>query len=77
MKLKEVKLDELELYLNILKSEHPDFTNNASSLEIANVIQERFKVKCSDRDIFLIHEPTLEEEMIDIELQYNILFNGK
>lgn len=72
--LKKVELDELELYLNLLKANDSNLINNMSSVEIAKLIETQFKIKCSDKDIFLIHEPTLAEDTLDILLHHKILF---
>lgn len=73
--MSKIPLDELELYIQILKHEAFELVNNSSCAEIAKLIENRFDVKCSERDIFLLHEPTLEESILDIQLQYEIM-NG-
>ena len=74
--LEKVQIDEIELYLNILKSEDFNYVNNCKYSEIAEIIRKRFNVYCTERDIFLIHEPTLQENIIDIQEHYKLLFNG-
>lgn len=71
-----IPIDELELYLNILKSEDFEYINNCKYSEIADIIRKRFNVKCSERDVFLIHEPTLQEEIIDVQEHYKLLSNA-
>lgn len=71
--MSKIPLDELELYLQVLKNESPDLVNISSTTEIAVLINNRFNVNCSERDIFLLHEPTLEEEILDIKLQHKIM----
>lgn len=70
-----IPLDELELCLQVLKHEAAELVNNSSSKELVSLIKNRFNVNCSERDIFLLHEPTLEEEILDVQLQYQIM-NG-
>lgn len=73
--LKEVELDEIELYYNILKNENALLINNSTSEEIANIIQANFKVKCSGRDVFLLHEPTLDDMILDSKIHYGLFYN--
>lgn len=70
VELKKVELDEIELYLEILKKDHPDEINNATYSEIANLIEKNFGVVCLWTDISLLHEPTIEQDVIALEVYY-------
>lgn len=70
-----VLLDELELYLNILKANDPEEINNMTSKEIAEKIEKQFDVECSEQDIFTIHEPTIMEDILDLEIQLRNIYN--
>ena len=74
-RLKKIELDEVELYYNILNSKDPDLINKSTSEEIASIISANFNVDCNGRDVFLIHEPTLEDIIIDSEIHYGLLNN--
>lgn len=71
--LKRVQIDELELYLEILKADHPESIHNATFKQIANLIQNNFGVVCTEQDMFLLHEPTIDEDRISIEIYYKAL----
>lgn len=57
--LKEVELDQIEILLSLISK-----TEDISELtcdQIANRIQEKYKVKCSGEEIFLLHEPVVKD----------------
>lgn len=68
--LKKVEIDEIELYLELLKSDDPMTINSSTYSTIAEIIQSNFGVECSEHDIFLIHEPTIEELEEDLRSYY-------
>lgn len=68
MYLKQIEIDETELYLELLKSNED--INHLTNKEIANLIQDKYGVECSEQDIFLLHEPTLQDEIYDSEYFY-------
>jgi hypothetical protein len=72
MKLKKVELDELELYLELLKSDRD--VNLLKCSEISEIIRNTYGVHCTEQDIYLLHEPTICEDIYDVECFYrNIL----
>ena len=71
--LKKVKLDEIEMCLELLKQDHPKTIHNATYLEIATLIQNNFGVSCSEEQVFLLHEPTIDQDMEDTQIHYNLL----
>lgn len=56
-KLVKVEIDEIELYLNLLKQEIK--LDQYTSSEIAEMIRINFNIECTEQDIFLLHEPTI------------------
>jgi len=73
VELKHVELDELELYLELLKNDNPADINKATYKEIANLIQNNFGVACTEQDMFLLHEPTIEQDRLSLEIHYRVL----
>jgi len=73
VELKRVELDELELCLELLKADNPNDINKATYKEIANLIQNNFGVVCTEQDMFLLHEPTIEQDRLSLEIHYRVL----
>lgn len=69
MNLRKAPLDEIELFISILKSENDKFDEKTNS-EIASIIQSRFGVLCTEREVFLLHEPTIDNLIYDSEYFY-------
>lgn len=67
--LKKVELDEIELYLRVLEDK-PEKIKNKTCLEIANIIQKEFGVYCNEKQIFLLYEPTVEDNILDSEIYF-------
>lgn len=53
--LREVELDELEAYLSFYKALYS--VDDITCDQIANKLSERYQIKCSGEEIFLLHEP--------------------
>jgi hypothetical protein len=70
VELKRVKLDEIELFLELLKNDLGDQINAMTSKDIAALIQTNFDVVCTEQDIFLLHEPTIEQDCLAMEIYY-------
>lgn len=71
--LKRVQIDEIELALELLKANHPEEVNNATYKEIATMIENNFGIACGYADIMLIHEPTIAEDRLSLEIHYQTL----
>lgn len=71
MKLKKVEIDEIELYLELLKSDDPKTINSSTYKAIADMIQDKFLIECTEEDIRLLHEPTIEEMEEDLRTYYS------
>jgi len=69
-----VALDELEVMIGFIQATKPEF-KKATYKQLAEEIKKDFNIEVSDRDIFLLYEPTLEEEQTDLQLQFeNLLY---
>lgn len=68
--LKKAELDEIELYLRVLEKDYYEEIKNKTCLEIANIIQKKFMVRCNERQVFLLYEPKIEEILEDNEYYY-------
>jgi hypothetical protein len=72
--LKTVELDEIELKLQLLKMHRPDLVNNDKTYkQIAESIQDHFNIKCDEFDINLLHEPTIDEMELDLQLHFQAM----
>ena len=65
-----VELDELELYLNMLIEKDSKLLITKTYLEIAILIENEFNVKCTEHDINLLYDPTIDEIIEDNEILY-------
>lgn len=57
--LHKVELDEIEILLSLLSQ-----TDDISELtcdQIASLMQEKYQIKCSGEEIFLLHEPDVKD----------------
>ena len=74
--LKKVLIDELELAYQMLEHDiGKDKVNDLTSEEISNLIRDNYDIDCTGRDIFLLHEPTINDLILDSEIHYGILIN--
>jgi len=67
--LEKAELDEIELYLRILEKQ-PEKIKFKTCFEIAKIIQNEFGVKCNEKQIFLLYEPTIDTIIEDNEFYY-------
>lgn len=74
-KSKLILLDEVELYYNLLLSENKDIFNDKNSEEISKIINYEFGVNCTGRDVFTIHEPKINDLIIDSEIHYGLFYD--
>jgi hypothetical protein len=47
--------------------------NNVDFEVLAQLMNTAFNIYCTGRDLWLLDEPTVEEDIIDLELQYKNL----
>jgi len=74
MQQRTLALDELEIAIQLVQIENPDL-KKAPYAVLAKEIEEQFKVKVDESDIFLLYEPTIEQDQEDIEVFYGSMFN--
>lgn len=69
---REVELDELEAYLNLYKALY--FVDDLTCDQIANTLSNRYQIKCSGEEIFLLHEPDVYDVWYEEKYYYeNVL----
>ena len=68
-----VRIDEIELYLELLKKDNLIDLEATTCKEIAELIQNNFGVICTQQDIFLLYEPSIAEDRISLEVHYQVL----
>lgn len=71
--LRKVELDEIELCLNLLKLHKPNLINNQTYRQIAENISNEYNIVCKESEIRLLHEPTIEEMSLDLEIYFQAL----
>jgi hypothetical protein len=70
IQLKKVKIDEIEMYLNLSIAQFPEVIKNLNYKEIAKYIENNYNVECSEDKVFLLYEPTIEQDIFDMESYY-------
>lgn len=71
--IKKTRIDEVELYLNLAKKEHPEIIEGKTYLEISKAINRAYKINCNEDDIFLLHEPTIYEMEEDLRIYFEAM----
>ena len=71
--LVEVELDVIEMYLNMIKND----TNldNLTCSNIVSLLQKRFGIKCSEEEVFLLHEPQIYDVWYEDAYYYKNVLN--
>lgn len=72
---KDIELDEVEAYYRILEQTGKYNLNILTSDEISEIINYEFDVNSTGRQVYILHEPTLEDMIIDSQIHYGILNN--
>lgn len=73
-KEEKLKLDELEIAIQLVQLNDPEL-KKATYKDLASEIENQFNCKVDYEDIFLLHEPTIEQEEEDIRIHYQAMFN--
>ena len=63
-------LDEVELALNLLKQTHPELIENKTYYQISKSLNSMYKISCSEDDIFLLYEPTIDNIEEDLRIHF-------
>lgn len=66
-------IDEVELYLEALKNDAPELVEDKTYKEISTSLNKRFGINSTEEDIFLLHEPTIEEMEEDLRIQFEAI----
>lgn len=72
--IKKVQLDELELMIGLIQVSDPSM-HKATYSELQKALFIEFGIQIDYDDIFLLYEPTIEDEIIDSEVFYKGVFN--
>jgi hypothetical protein len=72
--LPKVKLDELEMMINLLKLEDTSVTNMKYK-ELALKISIVFNVNVNEHDVFLLYEPSLQNDIVDSQIHYSSILD--
>jgi len=70
----DIKLDELEAFIQLIQLDRPEL-KKATYKELSEAISNEFKVNVNEHDLYLLYEPTIDEEQRDLELYYGSMFN--
>ena len=69
-----LKLDELEIAIQLVQLDNPAL-KNVKYEEIAAEIENQFNCKVDYEDIFLLYEPTIEQLEEDARIHYEAMYN--
>ena len=67
-------LDELEIAIQLVQLDNPDLKKVPYAV-LAKEIEDQFNVRVDEQDIFLLYEPTIEQDQEDLEIYYGAMFN--
>lgn len=66
-------LDEVELYLGILKIDSPEKLYQKTYKQITDTLNKTFNLNTNEADVFLLYEPTIEELEEDLRTQFSAM----
>lgn len=69
-----MQLDELEICIQLIQVDNPEL-KKASYIALKELIEEQFKCTVAIEDIYLLHEPTIEQNEEDARIYYGEMFN--
>lgn len=70
----EIQLDQLEAFIQLIQLDKPEL-KKATYKELGEAISTEFGVEVNEQDLFLLYEPTLDEEIRDKEAHFGSMFN--
>lgn len=73
VEVKKTKINEVELYLNLAKSTHPEIIEGKTYFQISKALNRAYKINCDEFDISLLHEPTIYEMEDDLRVQFEAI----
>lgn len=74
MSKKTVPLDQLHVMMQLVKIKNPKL-KSATYKEISDAITKEFEVKCNEDDIFILHEPQIDELEREAQIYYSNMLN--
>lgn len=69
-----IQLDELEVYIKLLQLDNPEL-KKAGYQTLKERVEEEFNVSVPIEDVYLLHEPTIQQMEEDMEIHYGAMFN--
>ena len=63
-------LDEVELYLRLAELKYSYEIKNKTNLELSQFLNKKFSINCTEQQVSLLYEPTVEDMEIDIRVQF-------
>ncbi len=63
-------LDEVELALGWIKVSDPDSIQFKTYKEISEILNKTYGINSSEQDVFLLHEPSIEQMEEDLRILY-------
>lgn len=70
---KRTPIDEVELYLGLLKIQYGDLIQGRSYKEVSNILNNKFNILSTEEDINLLYEPTISDMEFDLRLQFEAM----
>lgn len=67
-------LDELEVCIQLVQLENQQL-KKATYQEIKEIIEKEFSTNVAIEDVYLLHEPNIEQIQEDMEIHYGAMFN--
>lgn len=71
---KTMPLDELEVCLQLVMLDNPELKYQSYQV-LKEVIEKEFNAEVKLEDVYLLFEPTISQDQIDMEIHYGAMFN--
>lgn len=71
---KTMPLDELEVSLQLVMLDKPELKYQPYQV-LKEVIEKEFDAEVKLEDVYLLFEPTISQDQIDMEIHYGAMFN--
>lgn len=69
-----MEIDEVELYYSIFKSTYKDIVNNSTIEDIKSKMDSIFKKDIPLESLNILHEPEIDDTVIDSVEDYNLIY---
>jgi len=67
------KIDEVELYLEATKNDAPELIEGKTYKQISDSLNKKFGINSTEEDVFLLHEPTIEDMEEDLKVYFDAI----